>query len=180
MLRGLLTLRSDRNVGDPPVAPSADPGPPVRGDILDRVLVPVASERDAQRTAAALRPHLAPQDGSVVVVHVVERTRGWPDPTPPAEQVAGAERAFEAVTDGFEAAGVDVETRLLEGADVAEEILTAAADLEVGSIAFVRRGGSRLAKLLAGDVQRVLLERSECPVLVFGSGAGDPGAPGRQ
>lgn len=166
MLRSVLGLRPDRGADE-----QRAPAPTVEGvrseHLLDPALVPVASERDARRTAAVLLPYLREHGGSVVVVHVVTRWPGGPDPTSPDQRASAAERMFAVATGEFEAAGIDVETRLLEGRNVAATILSAAADLDVASIAFVRRGGSRLVKLLAGDVERDLLAGSDCPVLAF-------------
>lgn len=167
VLRSVLDLRSERNDGGQRGPPAPAPGPDSSRHLLDPALVPVAGERDARRTVAVLGPYLREHGGSVVVVHVVPRRPGWPNPAPPAASAAAAERMLEVATEGFGDAGVPVETELLAGEAVAETIVSAVADFDADSIAFVRRGGSRLVKLLAGDVERRLLDESDCPVLVF-------------
>ena len=57
-----------------------------------------------------------------------------------------------------------VETRLARG-DAAEEILSAAAELDCGLIVMGTHGRTGLSRLLMGSVTEYVVPRAECPVL---------------
>jgi nucleotide-binding universal stress UspA family protein len=151
------------------------PGDPQTDSLLDPVVVPVADRDDARRTAEVMSPYLREHGASVVLVHVVERRWGWPEPVSPSVRVANADRMFDVASEPFAEAGVPVDTRLLEGESVADAVRTAAADVDAGAIAFVPRGGGRLVKLLSGNVERALHRVSDRPVLVVEPDAGPDG-----
>jgi nucleotide-binding universal stress UspA family protein len=129
------------------------------------VLVPIASETDAEATCAALEQYL-PADSRVEVVHVIEKAGGAPDKASVEQREERAERIFDTVAAYFDG-DVDVETDVLYGTDVAETILDHAADTDAAAIAFTPRGASRWMKLLSGDVASALTQKADRPVLVL-------------
>ena len=141
----------------------ADDPPP----LLSRPLVPVASEDDAVETCRAAFPRIAAAGGRPVVVHVIEKAGGAPDKASVEQREAAAESAFAAVRDDAADYGLDVETEIRYGTDVAETILDAAADHDASAIVFHPRGGSWLLDLLTGDVRDALVGRSDRPVVVL-------------
>ena len=128
------------------------------------VLVPIASEDDAESTCAALDQYL-PADARVDVVHVIEKAGGAPDKASVEQRERRAERIFEIVEEYFD--GPNVETEILYGTDVADAVLKRADEIDASAVAFTPRGASRWVKLVAGDVASALIERTDRPVLVL-------------
>lgn len=139
--------------------------------LLRNVVVPVASEDDAESTARALAGHV--RGGSdVLFVHVVEKAGGAPDKASVEQRELVAEAAFERATEilATEAEtenGGSVNTRILYGTDVAAAIFDAAADVDATAIVFTPRDGSRWIQLLTGDVALDLITGTDRPVIVL-------------
>jgi len=141
----------------------ADVTPP----LFSRVVAPVANTDDASATAAALRPHVTDAGATVVALHVIEKASGALDKASVEQREREAEALFETVAGGFADLGVDLETELQYGTDVAATIVDAAMALDASAIVFTPRGGSRWEKLLSGDVTYGLLEESSVPIVVL-------------
>lgn len=135
--------------------------------VFEHVVLPVASEDDAEATCDAAVERVASAGGSVVAVHIVEKGGGVPDKASVEQREERAEKIFAVVTDRCDDAGVPVETRIEYGTDVAETILDAARDVNASSVVFTPRGGSRWINLLTGDVARSLVEKTDRPVVVL-------------
>jgi nucleotide-binding universal stress UspA family protein len=135
--------------------------------LFDPTLLPVASERDARQSARAVLPYLTRHDGSLVVVHVIERWPGWPDPSPPDMQVERAHQMFHVVSEICTANEIPFEAHLLEGTDVAATILEAADRFDVTSIAFARRNSHWVTRYLTRNVGKKLLASATQPVLTL-------------
>ena len=146
--------------------------------LFARPLVPVSNDADAARTAAAVFPYLAAVDGRATVVHVIEKAGGAPDKAPLEQREELAEELFAAVREAAADAGVDVETELLYGTDVAETILDAARETDATAIVFAHRGGRAWWNLFSGDVRETLTTESNVPVVVFPEGVEDAETPG--
>ena len=129
-------------------------------DVFDRVLLPVAGDEDAAATARAADSYL---DGEIIAINVVEKAGGAPDKASVEQREAEAEKAFDVLRDALG----DVETEIRYGTDVADTIFAAADDHDVTSIVVTPRGGSRLVRLLTGDVALSLVSESDRPVVVL-------------
>lgn len=134
---------------------------------LRRVLVPVANREDAASTTATLASHVDEVGGTVIAVHVIEKAGGALDKASVEQREEAAEDIFAAVTDGLDDTGVEVETAVRYGTDVAATLVDTAHDVDASAIVFTPRGGSRWKKLLTGDVTHKLVNSSDVPVLVF-------------
>jgi nucleotide-binding universal stress UspA family protein len=132
-------------------------------DLLDRIVVPIASDEDGRATARALAGH---EFGSVLAVHVVEKAGGAPDKASVEQRESTAEEAFDAFTDAL-GDGADVETRICYGTDVADTIFAAADDYSATAVVITPRGGSRWVRLLTGDVALSLVTETDRPVVVL-------------
>lgn len=130
------------------------------GALLDRVLLPVASEADAVASAHALDNQ---QYGDVVVVHVIEKAGGAVDKAGVEQRELEAEEMFDAARDVLG----DVETDVYYGTDVVETIFDAAADVDASAVVVTPRGGNRLIRLITGDVALKLVTENDRPVVVL-------------
>jgi nucleotide-binding universal stress UspA family protein len=135
--------------------------PPERpSNLLANVLVPVAHETDARKTAKSLR-HINPT--RVTALHVIEKGEGVPDKTPVEQSEEVAEKSFAAVRDVFPGAKGHIVYRR----DVVEAIFDAAAELNASAIVFRSRGGNRLMHLLSGDLALRLANEDDRPVIAL-------------
>lgn len=132
----------------------------------ETVLIPLASPKDAERTADAVIPYLDPPPDHVLAVTVVEKTEGYMDKAPLEAATERAEETLEIVADRFEEAGVPTETRVLYGTNVIETILDVAEEVDVSSIMATPRNASRWVKLLSGDTALSLMMNTDRPLIV--------------
>lgn len=129
-------------------------------DLLAHVLLPVATEADAETTARALEPY---GPTHVTALHVVEKGGGVPDKTPVEQSEALAAEAYAAVRSVFPDAG----DHTAYGRDVAAEILEAADEVGASAIAYRSRGGNRLMQFLSGDISLKLMTNANRPVIAL-------------
>ena len=137
------------------------------GELLSRVVLPVASEDDARATCDAVLPHVVDAGGSVVAVHVIEKAGGAPDKAGVEQREEYAEGVFAVVEDACRNADVAVETDLRFDTDVVDAIFEAAHDHDASAVAFTPRDGSRWLDLLTGSHSRELVKSADLPVVVF-------------
>lgn len=130
-------------------------------NLLDNILLPVASEEDAVATAQALSNH---DFGTVTAVHVIEKAGGGIDKAGVEQREEEAATIFEALQDEL---GQSVKTDILYGTDVADTIFAAADEIDATSVVITPRGGSRWIQLLTGDVALSLVTESDRPVVVL-------------
>lgn len=143
------------------------------GDLLERVVVPVASESDAEQTMDAVLERVSEAGGAIVAVHVIEKAGGSPDKASVEQREQYAADVFAVVRDACDAAGVDCETDLRFDTDVVDGIFDAAHDHGASAVAFTPRESNRWLDFLTGDDSRDLVKRAELPVVVFPSDGTD-------
>lgn len=132
----------------------------------ETVLVPLASPKDAKRTADAVVPYLDSPPDHVLAITVVEKTPGGIDKAPLEQMTERAEETLEIISDSFEETGVPIETRVLYGANVVETILEAAREVDASSIMMTPRNASRWVKLLSGDTALSLMMNTDRPLII--------------
>jgi hypothetical protein len=98
--------------------------------LLEHVLLPVASESNAEATAAALEPYLEEVE-LVTAVHVVEKAGGAIERAPLEKRREDAAE-FLAVVDSRLGGRVAVDTRTAFGTDVVATLFEAAAEAGEG------------------------------------------------
>lgn len=129
-------------------------------DLLDHVLVPVATEKDARTTAEQLAAYNPTQ---VTALHVVEKGEGVPDKTPVEQSEEIAEQSFGAVGEVFP----DADDHTAYARNVVEAIFDTADEVEASAIAYRSRGGNRLMNFLSGDLSLKLVTRADRPVIAL-------------
>lgn len=130
--------------------------------LLDHLLVPVASEEDAQKTAQILETY---ECGKVTVTHVIEKAGGAPDKLP----VEQAEQHGEASFAAFREIIPDADSELTYDRDVVGAIFDLAAAIDATAIAFRPRQGGRLVQFLSGDTALKLVTEGDRPVIALPS-----------
>jgi nucleotide-binding universal stress UspA family protein len=129
-------------------------------DLLEHVLLPVASEEDALATATALDPY---DPAHVTALHVVEKGGGVPDKTPVEQSEEMAEQAYAAVREEFP----DADDHTAYARNVVKAIFEAAEEVEASAIAYRSRGGNRLVQFLSGDRSLKLVTQADRPVIAI-------------
>ncbi|MEF8828322.1 MAG: universal stress protein, partial [Haloarcula sp.] len=97
--------------------------------ILSHLLVPVASERDAAKTARALRPY---DPDAVTIVHVVEKGEGMPQDAPVEQPRSVSAAAVRAFRQQFP----DANSRTVLHGNVVESVVETAIKIDASAIAF--------------------------------------------
>lgn len=129
-------------------------------DLLAHVLLPVAHEDDARKTAMALEPY---QPDHVTALHVVEKGGGVPDKTPVEQSEELAEESYVAVRRVFP----DADDHTAYARDVVGAIFEAAEDVDASAIAYRSRGGNRIMQFLSGDLSLKLVTNADRPVIAL-------------
>lgn len=128
--------------------------------LLSHVLVPVAHEEDAQKTAETLKPY---NPGQVTALHVVEKGMGVPDKTPVEQSEQIAEKSYAAVREVFP----DANEHTAYARDIVGAIFDAADDVDASAIAYRSRGGNRIMQFLSGDLSLKLVTQADRPVIAL-------------
>jgi nucleotide-binding universal stress UspA family protein len=136
-------------------------------NLLSSPFVPVASVEDAEITLDVVLDRVAAAGGRMTVAHVVEKAGGAPDKASMEQREAIAEEAFALARDRAAAAGVDVETELLYGTDVAATIVEGAHAADATAIVFAPREQKWWWDLFSEDVADALVHDSDLPVVVL-------------
>jgi nucleotide-binding universal stress UspA family protein len=136
--------------------------------LLAHVLLPVAGDEDALRTARALEPY---GPDRVTALHIVEKGGGVPDKTPVEQSEELAEESYAAVRRVFPDAG----EHTAYARDVVDAIFEAAEDVDASAIAYRSRGGNRLVQFLSGDRSLKLVTNADRPVIALPREKADDG-----
>ncbi|MFP9191039.1 universal stress protein [Natronosalvus vescus] len=131
--------------------------------VFQHLLIPVATEDDAQRTCDALEPYLEDLE-RVTAVHVIEKAGGAMDKAPLGKRQEDA-GDFLAVVNSTLGSSVAVDTQTVYGTDLVDTLFDVATDVNADAIAFRARGGSRITRLLAGDTATDLVTEPTVPVI---------------
>jgi len=137
------------------------------GSLLETIVVPIASEDDADETCQAILDAIDDEQSTIHVVHVIEKAGGAPDKAGVEQREERATRIFDRVDAQLADEPVSLETELLYGTDVAATVLDRARELDATAIVFTPRGANRWLKLLSGDVERKLLSQADRPLVVL-------------
>lgn len=129
-------------------------------DLLEHVLLPVANDEDARRTAHALAPY---EPAKVTVLHVVEKGGGVPDKTPVEQSEELAEESFAAVREVFPAA----DSHTAYARDIVGAIFETAEKVDASAIAYRSRAGGRIMQFLSGDLSLKLVTTADRPVIAL-------------
>jgi nucleotide-binding universal stress UspA family protein len=132
-------------------------------ELLAHVLLPVASETDAQATVTKLEPY---QPEHVTALHVVEKGGGVPDKTPVEQSEELAKKSYAAVRRVFP----DADDHTIYARDIVGAIFEAADEVGASAVAYRSREGHRLMKLLSGDLSLKLVTRADRPVIALPQG----------
>lgn len=136
-------------------------------DLLVRPVVAIAGEEDALATYQALRGRLDPETDRPLVVYVVQKAGGAMDKAPMGALEEMAQRAFAGVEELAAEDGVEIDTEIYYGTDVAETIVDAAGEVDATSIVFTSRGGGSWLDLISGGVRSSLITKTDRPVVVL-------------
>ena len=138
------------------------------GSLLETIVVPIASEDDADETCQAILQAIDDDERPTIhAVHVIEKAGGAPDKAGVEQREEHAMRIFDHVDARLADEPVSLETEILYGTDVAATILDAAHELDATAIVFTPRSANRWLKLLSGDVERKLLSQTDRPLVVL-------------
>jgi len=150
-----------------------------KGLIFDSILFATDFSPGADKTGAYVTA-IARRYGSIVqLVHVVDLSAAFKTPDAgiciETFRRSGEENLAKTGAQ-LAAAGIQVETMLLEGLDTAKEILQVADECPVDLIASGTRGPAGLSRLALGSVAEYLIHHASCPMLTTGPHVKPPGS----
>ncbi len=128
--------------------------------VLDHVLLPVAHEGDALKTARRLEPY---DPERVTALHVVEKGGGVPDKTSVEQSEQLAAESYAAVRTVFP----DADEHTAYARDIVAAIFEAAEAVDASAIAYRSRGGNRIMQFLSGDLSLKLVTNADRPVIAL-------------
>jgi len=128
--------------------------------LLSRVLLPVANESDARKTARQLAAY---NPETVIVLYVVEKGGGSPDKISVEQSEGIGADAFAAVREQFP----EAETATAYDTSILNGIFQTAEEVDASAIVYRSRGGNRLAHFLSGDLSLKLVTQAEKPVIAL-------------
>lgn len=134
--------------------------------LLQRLVLPVASDDDARATARAVEPYL--EDVSTLsAVYVVEKAGGAPDKASVEQREEYGREVTSIVADTLAEYDVDVETEILYGTDIVDAIMDHARAIDASAVAFLPRDSGLLTRLLTGQTTVSMVTETDLPVIVL-------------
>jgi len=127
--------------------------------LLSNVLLPVAEEADARRTAAQLDKY---DPGEITALYVIKKGSG-PSATPVSKSGERGAEAFAAVREYFS----DIAMETVFSDDIVATILEHGEEIDASAIVFSSRGGNRLLQFLTGDKTLKLVTKADRPVVTI-------------
>lgn len=134
--------------------------------LLQRIVLPVASEADAKATARAAAPYVE-SDTSVSVVHVVEKAGGAPDKASVEQREELGREITTLVADRLAEQTESVSTEILYGEDIVETVVEHAKEIDATAVAFLPRNAGLLTRLLSGQNTVSMVTDTDLPVIVL-------------
>ncbi len=133
--------------------------------LLQRVVLPVASEADAKATARAAAPYVEP-DTAVSVVHVVEKAGGTPDKASVEQREEVGQEITQLAADMLADTAV-TSTEILYGEDIVDAVVEHAEEIDASAVAFLPRNSGLLTRLLSGQTTVSMVTDTDLPVIVL-------------
>lgn len=130
---------------------------------FQHILIPVAEEEDARATCVTLQPYLEDIE-RVTAVHVIEKAGGAVDKAPLEKRREDATE-FLAIVEETLSGSVAVDTRTVFATDIVPALFSEAGDAGAEAVAFRARGGSRIKRIIAGDLTTKLVTDPDIPVI---------------
>lgn len=134
--------------------------------LLQRLVLPVASDDDARATARAVEPYLDSTE-TVSVVYVVEKAGGAPDKASVEQREEYGEEITSIVAEALADHNVDIETEILYGTEIVDAITDHARATDASAVAFLPRDSGLLTRLLTGQTTMSLVTETDLPVIVL-------------
>ncbi len=131
--------------------------------LFEHLLIPIATDSDAESTCAALEPYLDSVE-QITAIHVIEKGGGTMDKAPLGKRKEDGERLLSEVESTL-SESVSVDTSIAYGTDLVETIFDAAVTADADAVAFRARGGSRITRLLSGSTTSKLVTDPVVPVV---------------
>ncbi len=136
----------------------------MQDDLFERILIPIAGPTDAERTARAVRPHLAP-DTTLIVTHVTQGEAAETTVKSGRDRFAGA--TYESFSDILYRRDLQFEWLTVAGREVAEAIVDAVDIADATLVAFTPRDTGAWGRVIGGDPGGELIRNAGVPVMVF-------------
>lgn len=129
-------------------------------ELMNNIVVPLANEDDAEKTAAELS-YFDPDH--VTAVFVVEETENYPNKSP----ITTSEEIADEISEMFESHFPETEFRIVQSTDVIEAVIEVAEDVEASSIVFRPSQTSTITRLLSGNKALKLVTNTSYPVVAL-------------
>ena len=134
---------------------------------MSRILVAVSSPEASERVVTPVADLARRLDAEVLVVHVTRPTGTGNAPSGGSGGGDRGEQAVRTLGDKIRSKGVSVQTLLMFSDDVAQAILSTAAEREVTLILLGLTNKGVFQRLIAGNVPVELLRETRIPVVLL-------------
>ena len=129
-----------------------------------RILVAVSTPWAGEKVFTTVRDLAGSLEASVVVVHVAKPTE---EDDSPRDTLQRGEQTIASLAARLSEAGVEAESLMLYGDDVARSVVNAAGEKGATLLVIGLSGKGAVARLLSGDVPIQIIRHAHLPVLVI-------------